>query len=145
MEYSGNYQLSFCKISNQDTVFNYVVIVSFYQGELVWVRQKGRDTWEIPGGHVEKDETPNAAAERELVEETGAVYYTIFPLCDFKLVTPNGSSYNRLYIAEIEEIRSNSEYEIEEVRVFAKHPPNLTHGTIQLKLIEEAKRISPMR
>lgn len=32
-----------------------------------------RRTWELPGGTIERDETPRAAAVRELAEETGVV------------------------------------------------------------------------
>ncbi|MFW5903491.1 MAG: NUDIX hydrolase [Halolamina sp.] len=33
--------------------------------------EPGVGTWVVPGGHLEHDETPEAAATRELMEETG--------------------------------------------------------------------------
>jgi 8-oxo-dGTP diphosphatase len=140
MNNQDDFQLEFYSLKSNQTRYNYVVIVSFYKGDLLWVRQKGRNTWEIPGGHVELGETPEEAAERELVEETGATSYTILPICDFGLFTKNGSSYNRLYMANVEILNPVLESEIEEVKVFVQYPKRLTHGTIQLKLIEEVKR-----
>lgn len=49
-----------------------VVIVSEYKGKWIFCKQKNKDTWELPGGKIEKEETPLAAAKRELYEETGA-------------------------------------------------------------------------
>lgn len=49
-------------------------------GELLLVRQfrpaAGRETLELPSGHVEAGETPEAAARKELLEETGCVAET---------------------------------------------------------------------
>ena len=43
--------------------------------EMVLVRQYrmvvGRDTFELPSGHIDAGETPEVAARRELLEETG--------------------------------------------------------------------------
>ena len=45
------------------------------EGRLLWIRQyryaAGRELLELPAGTLEKDETPEATARRELVEETG--------------------------------------------------------------------------
>jgi len=35
----------------------------------------------MPGGHREEGESPDEAAERELVEETEAIRYTIQSIC----------------------------------------------------------------
>ena len=45
----------------------------------------GRVSWEIPGGKLEESETPEAAAIRECLEETGVRCHTVQPLIDFLL------------------------------------------------------------
>src|SRR5437899_5247818 len=55
---------------------DYVAIVAFTRrDELVLVRQFRpaieRHTLELPSGHVERNETPETAARRELLEECG--------------------------------------------------------------------------
>jgi ADP-ribose pyrophosphatase YjhB (NUDIX family) len=41
------------------------------QGRLLLVRKTYGDTWDIPGGYVDRGESPAAACERELREELG--------------------------------------------------------------------------
>ncbi|MGA8367341.1 MAG: NUDIX hydrolase, partial [Candidatus Acidiferrales bacterium] len=52
-----------------------VVLAATAEGPLLLVRQYrpavGKETLELPGGHVEDGESPEAAARRELAEETG--------------------------------------------------------------------------
>ncbi len=50
-------------------------IVARYKDRWVFCRQHGRDTWELPGGHIEPGEQADHAARRELVEETGAIEF----------------------------------------------------------------------
>lgn len=55
---------------------DYVAVVALTaEREMVLVRQYrmvvGRDTFELPSGHVDAGETPETAARRELLEETG--------------------------------------------------------------------------
>ncbi len=40
-------------------------------GEVLLVKHSKLGMWLQPGGHIEKDEVPHEAAERETVEETG--------------------------------------------------------------------------
>jgi ADP-ribose pyrophosphatase len=57
---------------------DYVAVVArTREGRILLVRQYrpivGRDSIELPSGHVDVGETPEQAARRELLEETGAV------------------------------------------------------------------------
>lgn len=55
----------------------YSIICSRYQDNWVFVRHKLRNTWEMPAGHIEKDESALFAAKRELYEETGATQFSL--------------------------------------------------------------------
>jgi ADP-ribose pyrophosphatase YjhB (NUDIX family) len=43
------------------------------QGRVLMVRQLETGSWGVPGGAIEPDEEPEAAAAREVLEESGAV------------------------------------------------------------------------
>ncbi|MDD2196548.1 MAG: NUDIX domain-containing protein [Bacteroidales bacterium] len=132
----GQLTIEYHNINTRKRIYNYVVIVAYFNEKLVWVRKKGATTWEIPAGHVEKGETPNQAAERELWEETGALQYALSPICDFSIKTENGTSYNRLFYCQIEKIGELPISEIEEIDFRNDIPSQLTHGKIQPRLIE---------
>ncbi|TAL66535.1 MAG: NUDIX domain-containing protein, partial [Bacteroidetes bacterium] len=55
----------------------YSVISARFKNQWIFVRHQNRSTLEIAGGHIEKGETSFEAAERELMEETGAVRFSI--------------------------------------------------------------------
>lgn len=57
-----------------------VVVVSRYRNQWILVRHKERLTWEVPAGHREPQETLEAAACRELYEETGAAEFELYPV-----------------------------------------------------------------
>ncbi|HOP03421.1 MAG TPA: NUDIX domain-containing protein [Tenuifilaceae bacterium] len=133
-----DFLLKIHSIGELDKKYSYVVVVAEYLGELVWVRQKSKETWEIPGGHIEEGEIPEEAAVRELEEETGAENFEIFPLCDFSIETKKGGSYNRLFYANVIEFGKLGSYEIEEIMVANKYPLELTYELIQPLLIKEA-------
>lgn len=48
-----------------------VAFITNEHGELLLIRNKNRGGWELPGGHVEKNEDPRYAAKREAWEEAG--------------------------------------------------------------------------
>lgn len=116
----------------------YVVLISKYKGKLVLVRHKERSTWEIPGGHIEVGETPDEAAARELVEETGAVAYQVRPITDYSVTRDHGQvGYGRLYYCTIDDIGPLGDTEIGEVKMARQLPENLTYPEIQPRLLEK--------
>lgn len=119
----------------------YAVIIARYQGKLLWCRHQDRDTWEIPGGHIEPGETAIEAAVRELQEETGALDFTIAPVCWYNLIFDNGhhGSASLLCIADVHTM-GELHSEIAEVRTFDETPSALTYPKIQPFFLEEAKR-----
>ena len=50
---------------------NVGIIVSNPQGQLLWARRIGQDAWQFPQGGIDRDESPEQAMYRELMEEIG--------------------------------------------------------------------------
>ena len=66
------FEINFYDLNSIDkSLYTRVVAVCRYNGKWVYVRQKGKTSWEIPGGHIEEGETWQEAIKRELYEETG--------------------------------------------------------------------------
>lgn len=118
----------------------YVVICAMHKNQWVLVRHKDRQTWEIPGGHIEAGEAPDQAASRELREETGATAFEIKAVCDYSVESNSGKGYGRLYFARIERLQEKLEHETAEVIFSNELPEELTYKDIQPRLLEEVKR-----
>lgn len=122
-------------------LIKYAVIVSRYEDKWVFCKHKERNTFEIPGGHREEGETPTAAAMRELMEETGAVDFNIYPVCVYSVTKDDSpESFGMLYYAEILEFEQELKFEIESIHFFDSLPDKWTYPLIQPKLLEEVKR-----
>ena len=129
-----------------DSLLEFAVIISKYNGKWVFCKHKERDTFEVPGGHRENGEKIEDTAVRELKEETGAVDFNIKPVCVYSVkgktrVNDNATkeSFGMLYAAEIfsfEEIHS----EIEKIVLSDDLIRQWTYPLIQPKLISEAIR-----
>ena len=129
-----------------DEFLKFAVIIAKTEGKWVFCKHKERSTYEVPGGHREAGETILEAAKRELQEETGAVEFTIQPVCVYSVKgktrinkQEDDVSFGMLFVAEIfsfEELHS----EIETILITDTLVENWTYPLIQPKLLEEAKR-----
>ncbi len=130
--------------TGEDSLVRICVIPCRFQGQWVWVKSSGRPGWELPAGHVEPGETPDDAARRELMEETGAVRFQIWPVCWYSVSyalegggeTP--ARFGRLYAAEAEEL-GPLHSEVEEVRLFSGLPGDLNLPDIQPLMLEKVR------
>ncbi len=112
-----------------------VIMVSKYQNKWVFCKHKERDTWEIPGGHIEPGEKWQDAAKRELHEETGAIEADIKPICLYSI-----STFGLLCYAEIKKFEKlSNNYEMKEVGFFDDLPENLTYPDSHKLFFETVK------
>ena len=125
-----------------DALIQFAVILSRAGGKWVLCKHRDRTTLEIPGGHRESGETVEKTARRELYEETGAVEFTLRPVCIYS-VSQNGQSesFGGLYYADIAAFEPELYNEIEKIVLADELPEgNWTYPDIQPRLIEEARR-----
>ena len=128
--------------SADDELIKFAVIISKSKGKWVFCKHKDRTTLEVPGGHREQGETPDETAERELKEETGAIDFTIAPICVYSVAKTDDSeeSYGMLYHAEVDAFDPQLYSEIESIYLLDALPDNWTYPLIQPELIREAIR-----
>lgn len=129
-----------------DQLLKFAVIISKTNGKWVFCKHRERDTYEVPGGHRESGEDILTTAKRELQEETGAVDFTIKPICVYSVrgneradETVADETFGMLFLADIvsfEELHS----EIESILITDHLVDHWTYPLIQPKLLEEAKK-----
>lgn len=127
-----------------DELLKFAVILTVHNGKWVWCKHRKRNTLEIPGGHREPGEDILFTAKRELYEETGALEYTIAPVCVYSVTAPDNfdgaESFGMLYYADVARFEGELHSEIEKITLTDTLPDHLTYPEIQPKLLEEAVR-----
>lgn len=130
----------------EDKLLKFAVIISKSCGKWIFCKHKERETYEVPGGHREKNESILEAAKRELYEETGAVEFDIKPVCVYSVtgktrVNETGEeSYGMLYYADITAFEKELHSEIEKIEFMDDLPSAWTYPLIQPLLIREYQR-----
>jgi 8-oxo-dGTP diphosphatase len=116
----------------------YSLIAAICKGQWIFVRHRDKLTWEIAGGHIEKGETPEEAAGRELTEETGAFTFRLHSIATYSVESDFNIGYGRLFLAEVTALKDIVDTcEIEEIILSEKIPDNLTYPDIQPLLFEK--------
>lgn len=129
-----------------DELLKFAVIISKTNGKWVFCKHKERNTYEVPGGHREENETILETAKRELKEETGALDCTVTPICVYSVTGKNKvnetgeETYGMLFFADIKSFENELHSEMEKVLITDSLVENWTYPLIQPKLIEEAKK-----
>lgn len=134
----------------EDSFLKFAVIISKYDNKWVFCKHKERDTYEIPGGHREENEDILDTAKRELAEETGALEFSIEPVCVYSVTGKNRvnqtgeETFGMLFYAEIQKFDKELHSEMEKVQLFEEMPDNLTYPLIQPFLMREYERRKSM-
>jgi len=127
-----------------DKLLKFAVIIAKSEGKLVFCKHRDRSTYEIPGGHREPGEQILDTAKRELYEETGAVDFTISPICVYSVTAPDNfdgqETFGMLFAANINKFEEYLHHEIEKIIFVNELTKDWTYPEIQPKLLEEARR-----
>mgnify|MGYP000848406787 CR=1 FL=1 len=115
----------------ENSKLQFAVIMARYKDKWIFVRHKERLTWEIPGGHREKNENINFTASRELIEETGAKNFNIFPVCIYSVNKGKTESFGQLFYSDVKYLGELPNSEIGEIKLFDTIPESLTYPLIQ--------------
>ena len=126
-----------------DEKLRFAVIVTKTNGHWVFCKHRERNTLEVPGGHREPGEEILNTAKRELYEETGAVDFTIEPVCVYSVTSPksfNGQeTFGMLFYAEVKAFEKELHSEIERIVIQDELPAAWTYPEIQPHLMKEVQ------
>ncbi|AZR74329.1 hypothetical protein BBF96_13575 [Anoxybacter fermentans] len=110
----------------------YAVIMARFKGKWIFVQHRNRNTWELPGGRVEPDESVFDCAGRELMEETGAIKFALFPVAIYSVIEDSSKeSYGMLFFADVHELGPlPAESEMAQQKLYLELPQKLTYPEI---------------
>lgn len=130
-----------------DELLRFAVIIAKTEGKWVFCKHKERDTYEVPGGRRKSGETILETAKRELKEETGAIDFTIQPVCVYSVKGKTrfnemieDVSYGMLYVADITSFEEELHSEMEKIIITENLVDNWTYPLIQPKLLQYAQK-----
>ena len=128
-----------------DKKLKFAVIISKTQGKWVFCKHRERNTYEVPGGHRENNESILETAKRELKEETGAIEFDIKPVCVYSVIGKTRvnenieeETFGMLFFANIDTFEDELHSEMEKIIVTDVLPEEWTYPLIQPKLLTKA-------
>ena len=80
-ERDGHILLYFGQRLEEMGPITFVTVVAHKHGQILYAKCREEEYWTLPSGRVEPGETAEAAAHRELLEETGATASNLEVLC----------------------------------------------------------------
>lgn len=114
-------------VEDQDVPLIFTQVIATYHGKYLFIYNRNRKWWELPGGGIEPGETPLDCALRELQEESSQIAKTASCLGVLKvhLSERNAYEYAAVYTVELDDqqpfIPNNEADRI----LFCAHPDEL--------------------
>lgn len=123
----------------EDIDIKIAIIASRYRDKWVFCFNKKRQSYEMPAGRKEDNESIDMTARRELVEETKATSFSIEPISLYSVSENGNTSFGKLFFASIYEMEKNIEDpEIDHLIFRDTLPEPLTFKNIQSQLFKYA-------
>jgi len=131
------FQISYLPAESVDLDdLTYVIIGARENENWIFVRHEERKSWELPAGHIEKNETALEAAKRELHEETGCTHSNIRSIYDYSVKSNGILNYGRLFFAEIIHRGPLPDSEIAEIKIQKTSPEPPTYPEAHKSFID---------
>ncbi len=88
---------------------DHLFVICRLEGKWLLTHHKKRG-WEFPGGKREKGETPQQAAIREVMEETGGKVSSLDLIGEYRVIGAGSSFIKRIYFAQIAFCEQKEDY-----------------------------------